>query len=168
MSIDICLELESPLSHAGPRPATAPAEGGLRRTVGQGVLALADQSAVSGVRFLTTVIVGRACGPEELGIYSLGFTLLVVFSCALEALVFTPLVVYGSRLQGTARREYHGGVLGIAALVALVTAVSLGALAVLMMDLGHPGLTPISIYTNPISFKAGKQTVAARRRSLTV
>ena len=142
-TFDIALELEVPPAHAEPRPATAAAERGLRSTVGQGVLALADQSAVSGVRFLTTVIVGRTCGPEELGIYSLGFTLLVVFSCALESLIFTPLTVYGSQLQGTARREYCGGVLGVAALVALVAAVGLGALALLMMGVGHPGLAPV-------------------------
>ena len=41
------------------------------------VMALVDQALVSGTRFLATIIVGRCCGPRELGTYSLAFSLLV-------------------------------------------------------------------------------------------
>jgi O-antigen/teichoic acid export membrane protein len=137
MAIDTSLEPVVAPADGEPRAADAHSGGGLRRTVRQVLMALADQSTISGVRFITTVIVGRACGPEELGIYSLGFALLLVFSCAHESLIFTPLVVYGSRLQGNAQREYSGGVLGVTALVVLVAIVSLGALGLILMGMGR-------------------------------
>ena len=42
-----------------------------------GAMAVLDQAVVSGTNFLTVVLVGRACGQEELGYYSLGVTVLV-------------------------------------------------------------------------------------------
>src|SRR5438105_2895107 len=60
----------------------------LRATAsGKGVLAVADQAVVSGTSFLTTVLIGRWCGPGELGIYSLGVTLLVSWVCVQESLI---------------------------------------------------------------------------------
>ena len=48
----------------------------LKRTLaGDHALAILDQVVVSGTRFVTSIIVGRACGPHELGDYTLGFTL---------------------------------------------------------------------------------------------
>jgi O-antigen/teichoic acid export membrane protein len=143
MIIDAPIDEEVPAACAEPRDVASPNGAGLRSAVRHAVLTLFDQSAVSGVRFLTTVIVGRACGPEELGIYTLGFAVLVVFSAALESLIFTPLVVYGSRLQGTAQRVYWGSVLGIAVLVAVATAVSLGALGLLLMGVSAPGFAAL-------------------------
>ena len=41
-------------------------------------LSVLDQGVVSGTRFLTTVLIGRACAPEELGLYSLGFSVVLI------------------------------------------------------------------------------------------
>lgn len=41
-------------------------------------LSLLDQAVVSGTSFITTLLIGRICGAEELGIYSLAFTLIVL------------------------------------------------------------------------------------------
>ena len=49
-----------------------------------------DQAVVSGASFLATILVGRWCGPGELGVYSLGFTLLVSWGCVQESLIALP------------------------------------------------------------------------------
>ncbi|MGD0898901.1 MAG: polysaccharide deacetylase family protein [Thermoguttaceae bacterium] len=126
------------------QPATAQPGETLRDSLWQGALALADQAAVSGMRFFATLLVGRMCGPEELGIYSLGFSFLLLFSCAQETLIFVPLAVYGNQLRGTALREYSGGVLGVAGILALVAAACLAiAAGVLQAGIGPPGLAPL-------------------------
>src|SRR2546429_36531 len=48
---------------------------------GNNALALIDQAVVSGTSFLTTILIGRWCGASELGIYALGFSLLVSWGC---------------------------------------------------------------------------------------
>ncbi len=74
-------------------------------------LALVDQALVSGTNFLTTIWIGRICGAEELGIYTLGFTVVIFFNVILESLISTPFTIYVNRLSGDARRRYAGSVL---------------------------------------------------------
>jgi O-antigen/teichoic acid export membrane protein len=75
------------------------------------MLSFFDQAMVSGVSFITTILIGRACGAEELGIYSLAFTL-VVLATNLQTSVFTsPYTIYSSRMPQDERREYAGTVL---------------------------------------------------------
>ena len=45
---------------------------------GRGLLLVADQGVASATNFLTTIMIGRACLPEELGLYSLAFSLSIV------------------------------------------------------------------------------------------
>jgi O-antigen/teichoic acid export membrane protein len=76
-----------------------------------GTLGLADQVVVSGTNFLTFVAVGRVAGAEQLGIYSLGFTIMVLISCVHESLIAAPYTVYGNRVEGEARAQLAGSVL---------------------------------------------------------
>jgi O-antigen/teichoic acid export membrane protein len=143
---------------ACPRPV--PAQG--KRLLGAGavliLLALLDQGVVSAARFLTNVIIGRVCGKEELGLYALGFSVLLLIVCAQEALVTTPYTVFGNRLQGARRAAraasallQHGlltlvcvigGVLGAVVLFAanqrqmawVVLAIALGIAGTLMRE----------------------------------
>ena len=100
------------------RPAT-PAAGrsarllqGVRgRVARKNLVALIDQAVMSGANFLTVVIVGRVCGADALGIYSLAFTLLVLIASAQESLVSSPYTFYGNRVKGPRRRELAGSVL---------------------------------------------------------
>jgi O-antigen/teichoic acid export membrane protein len=119
---------------------------------------MVDQGVVSGARFLTSVIIGRGCGKEELGLYALGFSVLLLVVCAQESLVTTPYTVLGHRDEGRRRAARAasalvqqgllallcvvGGVLGwIVALVAgeqrmgwMVLAVALGICGTLMRE----------------------------------
>ena len=62
-------------------PSHRTVSGFLRSNVGQGFIALADQVLVSGGRFAASVLVGRLCGKEPLGFYTLGFTVLLIMLC---------------------------------------------------------------------------------------
>ena len=78
---------------------------------GRVFLAPADQSVYSGTNFLTTVLLGRLCGADELGTYSLAFTLLVLAAAAQESLVSTPYMIYAQRRRRAALRCYAGSTL---------------------------------------------------------
>jgi O-antigen/teichoic acid export membrane protein len=110
-------------------------------TVRKGALSLTDQAVVSGCSFFTTVIVGRVCGPGELGIYSLGFTIVLLLTAVHLALVSMPYTVFGNRLGGSRRAEYAGAVLahhlGLTVLVML--GLTAGA-AVVSAGVGPSGL----------------------------
>jgi len=113
-------------------------------TARKGTVALVDQAVVSGTRFFTTVVVGRMCGPDELGIYSLGFTIVVLIGCVQESLIAVPYTIYGNRLQGARRAEYAGAAV---AQYALLSALAVACLAVaggvLSTALGPGRLTPV-------------------------
>ncbi len=78
---------------------------------GKSSLAILDQAAISGARFLTTVLIGRLCGASALGIYTLGFALVIIGACVQEALLSTPYAIHSPRLQGDAGRAYAGSLL---------------------------------------------------------
>jgi O-antigen/teichoic acid export membrane protein len=100
---------------------------------GEHTLALLDQAVVSGTSFLTTILIGRWCGAEELGIYALGFSLLVSWACAQEALIALPYTIGRHRLRHGSEAEYAGSALvhqGMLSAIALVTmAVAAAALS---------------------------------------
>lgn len=93
------------------------------------LVALVDQALVSGTRFLATIIVGRYCGPRELGTYSLAFSLLVLGGCFQEAIVTTPYAVLGQRLRRRSRATYAGAVARMHIMAALGSALVLLSLA---------------------------------------
>ena len=109
-----------------------------------GLLSMADQMVVSGTRFLTSVIVGRACGPEELGDYTLGFTIYCVFVCIEGSLISVPFTMYRHRFADDEQRAYagstlvHYGVLGL--LVLAILAAASGAMA-----LGYGGSSNLAL-----------------------
>src|SRR4051812_40178661 len=87
------------------------APGARLRAAGRGGLALVAQALVSGMNFGTSLLVGRFAGPDELGVYSLGFTLVVVAMSFQDSLVSSPYTVYGNRLEGEDRSRLAGAAL---------------------------------------------------------
>jgi O-antigen/teichoic acid export membrane protein len=72
---------------------------------------LADQGVVSATSFLTSLIVGRACGKEELGLFGLALAAMMIASEVQMALVSTPHMVNTPRLTGERLRRFHGSTL---------------------------------------------------------
>jgi O-antigen/teichoic acid export membrane protein len=105
----------------------------------EGLLSLFDQSVVSGVAFLTTVLIGRWCGTEELGVYSLGFTAVVVMTNAQAALVTAP---YTNQWRARARADqtaFAGGALIQQVVLSLGMSAALGLTGILLWLLGFHG-----------------------------
>lgn len=73
-----------------------------------GILSLADQAVASATNFLTGVIIARACSKEELGLYMLGFSLILFLTDLQTSLIATPYMIYSPRLKGCAHALYTG------------------------------------------------------------
>jgi O-antigen/teichoic acid export membrane protein len=93
---------------------------------------MADQAVLSGTNFLAAVIVGRFCGLHELGLYSLGFAVLVLLAVVHEGLMGTPYTVFRPRVPKERRSEYVGTVLAMQALLSLGGSLGLAAFAALV------------------------------------
>jgi O-antigen/teichoic acid export membrane protein len=133
---------------------------------GKNSLAILDQSVVSSTRFLTSIIVGRSCGPHELGDYTLGFTLYCLGASVLAGLISLPFTVYGNYLHGEERRAYSGSVLVLFATFEVSVMVILGlATSVLALGYGWPELVPL-VRVLAITFPLALVVEFARRFAL--
>ncbi len=100
------------------------------------VLALADQGIVSAVNFLTIVLIRRTtAGSQEaadhqLGLYQLGFTIVLLATCTQNALICTPYAVFGNSMRGLQRRRYAGSTLMHQSLLSIIFALGLLAVGV--------------------------------------
>lgn len=108
------------------------------------VLALIDQGVVSGTNFIISVVVGRTCGPSELGLFSLGFTLLVLVTCIQNALVSVPYTMFVHREKGDNSLERAGSslVVQLGVCLAAVTGLFLFALGT-TAGVGPAGLSGV-------------------------
>lgn len=119
----------SPLATPLPALSSARAQGKWEH----GIYTLVDQGVVSLVSAITTVVVGRALGKDELGIFALGTTLLWRAIGIPTALVWSPYASRAAHLGPRARNRYAASsaaqalVLGFAQAV-LLTVVFLATL----------------------------------------
>ena len=121
-----------------------PQRGLIGPAASRGFLALADQAVVSGARFLITIFVARACGPHELGLYSLAFTVVMLVASIQESLISLPYTIFGARLEGDERRIYAGSALmRCICLAAMVSGVVALAAEWSAAGVGPAGLAPV-------------------------
>ncbi|HVS40202.1 MAG TPA: hypothetical protein VMS17_31885 [Gemmataceae bacterium] len=117
----------------------------VRAASGTQALALIDQAVVSGTSFLTTMLIGRWCGADELGSYALGASLLVAWACVQESLVALPYTIYRHRAAGGSAAECAGSALIHHAMLSAVAVVVLAALAAILSCFRvMPGLAPVA------------------------
>lgn len=90
--------------------------------VGTGSVALLDQVIVSGASLVTTLLVGRMAGPEQLGVFALGMSLVLIVLAVQNALIMAPYTILTIRLPSHERPLYAGSVLAHAGLWALAIA----------------------------------------------
>jgi len=113
-------------------------------TARQGSLSLVDQGVVSATNFLTGVIIARASSKEELGLYMLGFSLILLVTDLQSSLIATPYMVYAPRLKGEAHASYTGSTLiHQLALCFLIVLGLIGAEIALRHGVGPRGLAPV-------------------------
>jgi O-antigen/teichoic acid export membrane protein len=77
-----------------------------RPALARGFWTLVDQAVVSLSNFITSIIIARACVPGELGLYDLGFTLVVLLSGVPKALIWSPYTAYQPHLSAEERARY--------------------------------------------------------------
>ena len=94
-----------------------------------GVLTLMEQTVVSGTNFATTVILGRACLQHELGLYAMGFSLVLMLMGVSRALVWMPYTTRSPHLSGRRLVGYTGSVTVHVAGFCLLTALGLALAA---------------------------------------
>ena len=106
---------------------------------GRSFALMVDQGIASGTNFLTTLVIGRACLPEELGMYVLGFSLMVMSLRIPKALIWTPYVSFTPSMTDEERRQYSGSALFHLVLFAVVLAGLVSAVGVGLIPKGETG-----------------------------
>ena len=72
--------------------------------------AIADQGVLSATRFLITFLIGKYAAEGELGVYSLGFSILIFLTTFQESLVTTPYQFFFPRVsEGEQRNSLEHG-----------------------------------------------------------
>ena len=61
---------------------------------------------VSGASFLTLIQIGRWAGADQLGVYSMAFSLIVAWSCVQDSLVSLPYTIYRHRSERGTPAEF--------------------------------------------------------------
>jgi len=74
----------------------------------EGLLSIFDQAIVSGTGFTTAVIIGRMCSRDELGLYYVVLSIVLILTGIQEQLVAAPYTVYSKRRRGRQLAEYAG------------------------------------------------------------
>lgn len=114
-----------------PLPSVAPAPSLRQRLTGrlsparwQGLVSILDQSGVSGTRFLSSVIVARACGVAGMGQYAIALALVMFAQVFQQSLLLSPLTNFVHQRGAEAQRRLAGSVfllsLGLSAVGSLV------------------------------------------------
>ncbi len=94
----------------------------------QGLLTLFDQACVSLTNFSTGILIARYCDKEELGLYMLGYSVVLFAVAFQQMLISSPYILIRPRLSAEEAASYTGGAylqqfaLGSALAVALLVA----------------------------------------------
>lgn len=114
-------------------PAGSPAIRRLTQALSSsGTLAILDQATISFANFATSVLIARSCSRSELGIYVMATSLLYFVRGFQEQLIAAPYTIYRYRKQGRALKFYTGNTLVHQLVLAFITQILIGALAVAM------------------------------------
>ena len=103
-----------------------------------------DQGFASATNFLTSLIIARSCSKEELGLYMLGFSLILLVTDLQASLISTPYMIYAPRLKNRAHALYTGSTLlhQITLSLLIIVAIAFGAF-VATSKVGPQGLGPV-------------------------
>jgi O-antigen/teichoic acid export membrane protein len=121
-----------------------PRAGRLRTEWVRSLWVVGDQAVVSLAAFLATAIVGRWCGPDELGVYYAAVTIFWLAASIPNALVWTPYTSRAARLP-LARRPLFAG---SATLHALAIALAMAAALLVVGIMPWPGLDGNTWFTS--------------------
>ncbi|MGP8174353.1 MAG: lipopolysaccharide biosynthesis protein [Terracidiphilus sp.] len=84
--------------------------GFLRQLLGREIWALSDQAVVSGMNFLTNVMLARFMGLREFGVFALAWMSVMFVNCLQGALIVAPMMSVGPKQEEKNRPSYFGAV----------------------------------------------------------
>jgi len=108
-----------------------------------GGAAVFDQAVVGGTYFLVVIIVGRFCGPSELGLFGLVTTIWYLILAFLESAITSPFTVFVHRLDDHKRTTYAGSAIAHVLGLAAIGAIGLGLVAMLLFWMGYTKLAVV-------------------------
>lgn len=118
------------------------------------VLALVDQAVVSGTMFVTSVVIGRNCYREDLGIYALALNLIYFVRGVQEQVISAPYMVYSQRRDADDLARYTGSTLSHQLLLCVILSVVLLSRALGLNwgvgPVGRPGLAWVLAIVTPL------------------
>jgi O-antigen/teichoic acid export membrane protein len=107
---------------------------------------LCDQVLVSGTSFLTTVVVGRVLGKEQLGLYVLAYSIIIVLLEIQNSFIASPYTLRTPRLDRSAQARYTGDALVLSIGLSVLAATGLvGAKVIFSSRLRYSEVTPLFI-----------------------
>jgi O-antigen/teichoic acid export membrane protein len=107
------------------------------RTKAPSLLTVGDQAVVSGVSFLTATIIGRTTSTDQMGLYYLTLSIMLIVLGVHEEVVTAPYTIYSKRGKaGQELAEYYGSAWLHTGVLALVSALAVAASAVVFVMAG--------------------------------
>jgi O-antigen/teichoic acid export membrane protein len=76
-----------------------------------GLATVIDQAIVSGTSFCVSIMIGRRCSKEELGLYVLGMSIVLFVTGLQNSFITMPYIVYSPRADGKVDSQYAGSTL---------------------------------------------------------
>lgn len=98
----------------------------------KGMLSVFDQAVVSGTSFVTSVVIGRLCGKDDLGVYYLALSIVLLLRGIQEQLISAPYSVYCHRQDGEQLAQYTGSTFSHQFLLLIAAAVGLTGFAAIV------------------------------------
>ena len=95
----------------------------------RGLAALCDQGVISVTNFVTAMLVGRACGKAELGVYTLAWSILSLANGISATLITSPCTILGPHFASPRRRRYWGSLAAHQVVLSAAIALALSAAA---------------------------------------
>ncbi len=117
----------------------------VRAVTNKGSFSLFDQMVASATNFFTGIIIARSCTKEELGLYMLGFSIILFLNELQTSLISAPYMIYSQRLSGKQHNLYFGSSLVHQLLLSILIVLALffGNLAIISNGFGSISVIPV-------------------------
>jgi len=114
-----------------------------RLATSKAAITIADQGVVSAANFAATIIVGRSCSKEELGIYALGFTLVLLAQNTQQSLVTSAYMVFSPKMERAERHVYTGSMVVHHLVIAVLGMIAFGVAGTALYFTSGAPLSPL-------------------------
>lgn len=108
----------------------------IESSTGKAVITILDQGVASATNFFASIIVGRICTKDELGLYMLGLSIVLLAMNTQNSLISSAYIVFSPKMAKGERRQYAGSTLVHETLLAAFFVIALPIAGVLYVSGG--------------------------------